>query len=100
MCASVWYLLGFSTDGSFLLTLHPCHPRTPWRPSPAAVTNFSDVTAPRAGGSSRATLMASLSAGPTERGREQVVPGTSLAPSVFEVSQPQYESISKEEAQE
>lgn len=86
--------------GSFLLPLHPCHTHTPWRPSPAAVTNFSDVTAPLPGSSSTAILMASLSAGRIERGREQGVPGTSLAPPVLEVSQPQYESISKEEAQE
>lgn len=78
----------------------PCHTHTPWRPSPAAVTHFSDVTAPLPGSSSTTILMPSLSAGWAERGRAQALPGAGLAPSVSEASQPQHESIRKEEAQE
>lgn len=63
----------------------PSTPAThaPWRPSPAVVIYFSDVTAPLPGSCSMTIPMPSLRAGWTERGRAQAVPGTSLAPSVW-----------------
>lgn len=96
--ASAWHPPGICTDRSHLLTLHPCHTHTPWRP--ATVTHFSDVTAPLPGSTSTSILTPSLSVGWAGGRQAQAGPGTSLAPSVQYVPQLQHASIDKEEAQE